>query len=146
MKQTALVVIASLAAVGSAHGQAWPNARPSPYGGPTAPPAAAAPQPASPPASNGAEFGAPPHALGAGAPAMPASSPAQAATAAPPVADLDNPQGGRATTALNVLEAQGYADFSDFRPDGSLFTALVRDGGQQFRVVINPESGQISRQ
>ncbi|HYL48148.1 MAG TPA: hypothetical protein VET84_02170 [Stellaceae bacterium] len=63
-----------------------------------------------------------------------------------PVADLDNPEGGRATSALNVLEAQGYASFSDFRPDGTKFTALVNDNGQQFRVVINPDTGQISRQ
>jgi hypothetical protein len=64
----------------------------------------------------------------------------------PPAGETNNVGGGRATTALNVLEAQGYANFTDFRPDGSMFTALVNDGGQRFRVVINPDTGQISRQ
>lgn len=86
----------------------------------------------------------PPHALGA-SPAT--GTPSQAATAsAPAVPDLDSPEGGRATAALNVLEAQGYASFSDFRSSGSAYTALVTDNGQQFRVVINPDTGQISRQ
>lgn len=147
MKHTALVLVASLAAIGSAHAQAWPNAAPSPYGGGAAAPATTAPQPASSAPSNQVELGTPPHALGTSAPSMPAASPAAAsATGASPVPDADNPGGSRATTALNVLEAQGYTNFSDFRPNGSVFTALVNDGGQQFRVVINPDTGQISRQ
>ncbi len=147
MKQVALVLIASLAAIGSARAQAWPNAAPSPYGSSTtAPTAATAPQTALPPATHNVELGSPPHALGSAPPSMPALPPPQAATAEPPVADLDNPQSQRATTALNILEAQGYTYFGDFRPDGNMFTALVHDGGQQFRVVINPDTGQISRQ
>ncbi|MGH6976711.1 MAG: hypothetical protein ACREED_06770, partial [Stellaceae bacterium] len=64
----------------------------------------------------------------------------------PAVPDLDSPEGSRATTALNVLEAQGYASFGDFGPSGNAYTALVTDNGQQFRVVINPDTGQVSRQ
>lgn len=149
MKHTALVLVASLAVVASAHAQVWPNAAPSPYGGTTAsstsPPA---PQPAPPASTSGIKLGSPPHALGApGTPAVkPAPTAVNSTAGVPPVADADNPEGGRATTALNVLEAQGYASFSDFRPDGSMFTALVNDGAQRFQVVINPDTGQISRQ
>lgn len=151
MKYAALALVFSLTWYGSAHAQAWPNATPSPYGAAAAPAPAAAPvmsTPASPvPTGNGAELGVPPHALGATTPAESAAPPVTAsANGAPPVADLDNPEGGRATTALNILEAQGYAAFSDFRPEGSAFTASVSDGGQQFQVVINPDTGQISRQ
>ncbi|GEM_PF-4710041 len=152
MKHAALALIVTIAWCGSAQAQAWPNAAPSPYG------AATAPQPAvtAPASSNAAEpgraggsvgLGAPPHALGSGSPAAPVPGPKEASISpAPPVADLDNPEAVRATTALNILEAQGYAAFSDFRANGGTFTALVNDGGRQFRVVINPDTGQISRQ
>ncbi len=141
MKHAFLALVASLALCGSAHAQAWPNAAPSPYGGSTAPTRGAAPP------AGGAGSGSSPHALGSPGPATGASSQAPAPLSSiPPVADVDNPQGGRATAALNVLEAQGYADFSDFRANGSTFTALVNDGGQRFRVVIDPDTGQISRQ
>ena len=76
--------------------------------------------------------------------AWPNAPPATSGAATVP--DLDNPESSRATAALNVLEEQGYAAFSDFRPNGSTFTALVNDGGQQFRVTIDPDTGQISRQ
>lgn len=149
MQRTALVLFATLAMAGTAHAQAWPNATPSPYG---APGQAAAPAPAStampaPTAATGEELGAPPHALGGASSATGTPSPATLPAASEPAApDLDNPQGSRATAALNVLEAQGYASFSDFRPSGNAYTALVTDNGQQFRVVINPDTGQISRQ
>ncbi|MGB8181684.1 MAG: hypothetical protein WCF13_04880 [Stellaceae bacterium] len=95
----------------------------------------------------GEELGTPPHALGAAAPNGGVANQATlSATGETPVADLDNPEGGRTTAALNVLEAQGYASFSDFRPDGTKFTALVSDNGQQFRIIIDPDTGQISRQ
>lgn len=142
MQRTVLVLFAILAMAGTAYAQAWPNAKPSPYG--TAPaPATAAPAPT---AATGDQFGAPPHALGG---SSAASTPSQAALPAgsePAVPDLDNPESGRATAALNVLEAQGYASFSNFGPSGNAYTALVTDNGQRFRVVINPDTGQISRQ
>ncbi len=149
MQRPALILFATLAMVGSAHAQAWPNAAPSPYGAPgqaaTPAPATAAPAPT---AATGEQLGAPPHALGA-ASAASTPSPSQTALPAssePAVPDLDTPEGGRATAALNVLEAQGYASFTDFQPSGSVYTAMVTDNGERFRVVINPDTGQISRQ
>jgi len=148
MQRTALVLFATLAMAGSAHAQAWPNATPSPYG---APGQAAAPAPAStampaPTATTGEELGAPPHALGTSSATNAPSQAALPAANAPAVPDLDNPEGDRATAALNILEAQGYASFRDFEPSGNAYTALVTDNGEQFRVVINPDTGQISRQ
>jgi hypothetical protein len=151
MKQIALALVASLIAIASAHAQAWPNAAPSPYGQATAPaetPTESQPVPSA--STNGTKLGSPPHALGAPMPNAPATNPAPAtenSTTSPvPVAEAGKPGSSRATTALNVLEAQGYANFSDFRPDGDMFTAVVNDGGQQFRVGINPDTGQITRQ
>lgn len=152
MKRAALVLLASLALGGTAHAQAWPNATPSPYGAPATPNSAAVPaQPtavvSSPASVAGEELGTQPHALGAAAPNGGVANQATlSATGETPVADLDNPEGSRTTAALNVLEAQGYASFSDFRPDGTKFTALVSDNGQQFRIIIDPDTGQISRQ
>lgn len=152
MKHATLVLIATFALSGNAHAQAWPNAMPSPYGPSTAveSPTVAAPATTatpSPTISNGVDLGAPPRALGGTTPNSDISNQAPPeVSSAPPVADLDNPESGRATAALNVLEAQGYASFSDFRPDGGAFTAMVSDGGQQFRVTINPDTGQISRE
>ncbi|MGH7008595.1 MAG: hypothetical protein ACRED7_09345 [Stellaceae bacterium] len=146
MQRTILVLFAILAMAGTAYAQAWPNAKPSPYGttgqaATSAPTAAAAPS-----AATGDQLGAPPHALGG---SSATSTPSQAALPAgsePSVPDLDNPESSRATAALNVLEAQGYASFSNFGPSGNAYTALVTDNGQRFRVVINPDTGQISRQ
>ena len=148
MQRTALVLFATLAMAGTAHAQAWPNATPSPY---VAPGQVAAPAPATTampvPTATGEELGTPPHALGGASSAISTPNPAALPAASQPaVPDLDNPAGSRATAALNVLEAQGYASFSDFRPSGNAYTALVTDNGQQFRVVINPDTGQISRQ
>jgi len=147
MQRTALVLFAILATAGSAHAQAWPNATPSPYG---APAQGAAPSPATatpaPTATTGEELGTPPHALGGSSVTSTPSRVAPTAAGGSAVPDLDNPESGRATAALNVLEAQGYASFSDFGPSGSAYTALVTDNGRQFRVVINPDTGQISRQ
>ena len=147
MQRTALVLFATLAMAGSAHAQAWPNATPSPYGTPGQ---AAAPAPAAsasaPTAATGEERGAPPHALGASSATGTPNQAALPAASEPTVPDLDNPESGRATAALNLLEAQGYASFTNFGPSGNAYTALVTDNGEQFRVVINPDTGQISRQ
>jgi hypothetical protein len=151
MKQIALALVASLIAIASAHAQAWPNAAPSPYGramGPAETPTESQPVPSV--STNGTKLGSPPHALGAPMPNAPATNLAPATanstTSPAPVAEAVKPGSSRATTALNILEAQGYANFSDFRPDGDMFTAVVNDGGQQFRVAINPDTGQITRQ
>jgi hypothetical protein len=55
------------------------------------------------------------------------------------------PAGDRMTAALNLLEAKGYGDFSNFKADGGNFAASVKQNGQSFGVVINPDSGQITR-
>jgi len=147
MQRTVLVLFATLAIAGTAHAQSWPNAAPSPYGtsGETAAPAPATAAP-TPTGASGEQLGAPPHALGGSSATTTPSQAGMPASNAPAVPDFDNPQSGRATAALNVLEAQGYASFSNFEPSGSAYTALVTDNGQQFRVVINPDTGQISRQ
>lgn len=92
-------------------------------------------------------LGAPPHALGSPAPA-PASSQvaaahATAATAAT-AATGDNPGASNATRALNLLEARGYPDFSDFTANGNIFRATVVNGGRSSQVSINPQTGAIT--
>lgn len=52
----------------------------------------------------------------------------------------------RMTQALNLLESQGYGSFRDFKAAGANFAATVSQNGQNFTVLINPDSGQISRQ
>jgi hypothetical protein len=52
----------------------------------------------------------------------------------------------RITYALNLLEAKGYGDFSDFRQDGKNFTATVSQDGKRFTVMIDPDSRRITRQ
>jgi hypothetical protein len=52
----------------------------------------------------------------------------------------------RMTHALNLLEANGYGDFRNFQPTGKDFTAAVTRNGQQFGIVVNPDTNQITRQ
>jgi hypothetical protein len=52
-------------------------------------------------------------------------------------------RGARYVTALNLLEAHGYASFSNFREEGDKFGADVVDNGRPEHVVIDPENGQI---
>ena len=55
-------------------------------------------------------------------------------------------QGDRATTALNLLEANGYTSFSNFQPAGHDFQATVIRDGRPTVVTIDPDSGQITPQ
>jgi hypothetical protein len=55
-------------------------------------------------------------------------------------------QSQRATEALNLLEANGYTQFSDFRPAGSDFQATVTRNGRQEMVTIDPDSGRVAPQ
>jgi hypothetical protein len=55
-------------------------------------------------------------------------------------------EGDRMTQALNLLEANGYGDFRDFQQSGKNFAATVKHGGQQFGVLVNPDTNQITRQ
>jgi hypothetical protein len=84
-------------------------------------------------------LGIPPHALGSPAPA-PASNPAAEHAAA---ATGDTPEARNATAALNLLEARGYANFSNFTGDGNAFHATVVNNGQPIEVSINPNTGEI---
>ena len=58
----------------------------------------------------------------------------------------DSGGANRMTQALNLLEAQGYGSFSNFKADGANYQATVTQDGQSFTVVINPDSGQVTRQ
>ena len=53
--------------------------------------------------------------------------------------------GDQMSTALNLLEAKGYARFSGFKAEGNHFVARVSQDGGQFDVDIDPESGQVTR-
>lgn len=52
----------------------------------------------------------------------------------------------RMTAALNALEANGYGDFSNFKADGANFSATVTRNGKQTVVVVDPDTGQVTRQ
>lgn len=52
--------------------------------------------------------------------------------------------GDQMTAALNLLEAKGYADFSNFRANGGFFTAKVAQNGRRFSVRINPQAQTIT--
>jgi hypothetical protein len=55
-------------------------------------------------------------------------------------------QGDRMTRALNLLEANGYGDFSNFQQSGNDFTARVTRNGKPFTLLVNPDTNQITRQ
>ncbi len=80
--------------------------------------------------------------------ALAANTAAQPAAAQPSAAvpHQNRAQGDRMTSALNLLEAQGYGSFSNFKQDGQNYAATVKQNGQSFGVVINPDSGQVTRQ
>ena len=55
-------------------------------------------------------------------------------------------QANQETKALNVLEAQGFASFSNFRPVGNdHYAANVIQHGRDTTVQIDPQDGQITR-
>jgi len=88
-------------------------------------------------------MGTPPHALGSSAPA-PASKPVAAKHAASVNGyNPDNPEARNATAALNLLEARGYANFSNFTAAGNGFRATIVNGGRASRVSIDPRTGRI---
>jgi len=80
-----------------------------------------------------------------------AASPAAAPSHGAPVMPIarherSDVQGDRMTQALNLLAADGYADFRNFQQSGNDFTATVKRAGQPFTVLVNPGTGRISRQ
>ena len=58
----------------------------------------------------------------------------------------NDPQGMRATHALNLLEAQGFGQFSNFRRDGDIFSANVTKNGRTTTVLIDPSTNRIQRE
>ncbi len=82
------------------------------------------------------------------------ASVAASIVAVPARAAGDTPQARRATQALNILEAQGFAAglqdrsfeaFNDFQEQGRDFVATIRQNGRTFVVLVNPETGQVTR-
>lgn len=61
-----------------------------------------------------------------------------------PQAMHQGPENG-ATQALNLLEANGYGDFTNFHRTGRDYAATVSQNGTTFPVTIDPETGQITR-
>jgi hypothetical protein len=50
------------------------------------------------------------------------------------------------TRALNLLEAQGFANFTDFRRAGNdQYAANVLQHGRDVTIHVNPQDGQITR-
>lgn len=61
-------------------------------------------------------------------------------------AQRSNWRANQETKALNLLEAQGFTSFTDFRPAGSdQYAANVMQHGHDVTVRVNPQDGQISR-
>jgi hypothetical protein len=54
-----------------------------------------------------------------------------------------NASGDRETKALNLLEANGYAQIVQFHPDGRNFDATVKQAGKDVQVTVDPDSGQV---
>ncbi|MGH7000215.1 MAG: PepSY domain-containing protein [Stellaceae bacterium] len=50
-----------------------------------------------------------------------------------------------ATTALNLLEAQGYYGFTNFQRAGQNYTATVTQNGKTFQVTVDPRTRQVTR-
>lgn len=62
---------------------------------------------------------------------------------AEPAKSHDTPPARRVTDALNLLEAQGYAEFDNFREEGSLFAADTKLDGKPVRLFVDPDMRQI---
>jgi hypothetical protein len=78
-----------------------------------------------------------------------------AMAAAPDRHTGDTPQARRATRALNLLEAKGWAAgledksfgaFQSFTEQGNDFAATVVQHGRRFVLIVDPETGQVKRQ
>jgi len=93
-------------------------------------------------------MGAPPHTFNSGDSGTPQAQPPRARvsqTASVPADQDQVASGQRETQALNLLEAQGYGNFTDFRSEGANFTATVSDPNGQYTVMVNPDNGQVIR-
>jgi len=61
----------------------------------------------------------------------------------PSVGSWDPAVGSRATKALNLLEAKGYGDFSNFQAKGQDFTATVTQHDRAVTLLVDPRAGSI---
>ena len=85
--------------------------------------------------------------LAQAAPAMSAAAHAAPHTAVAAHRYSDNTrEGRRETRALNLIEAKGYGDYTDFHAAGKNFTAQVDSHGKRFTVVANPDTGRVTAQ
>jgi hypothetical protein len=48
------------------------------------------------------------------------------------------------TRALNLLEAKGYGDYRNFRPEGGGFAADVNRGGRTETLMVNPDTDSVT--
>lgn len=82
--------------------------------------------------------------------ALAAGTPAPTTTAAQDAAARhdrrEEAREARMTQALNLLEAKGYGDFTNFRADGKNFDATVTQNGKTVTVVVDPDASQITQQ
>lgn len=78
-------------------------------------------------------------------PAVAATPPAAKAALAQLRSD-NTPPARRETRALNLIEAKGFGDYSDFHAVGKNFSAQVMAHGQKLRVIANPDTGQVTQQ
>ncbi len=95
----------------------------------------------------GMEMETPPHALGAALPSImpsvpPNAPPGHAVKSMAPY-KADNPTSRSATEALNLLESEGYANFTNFRQDGTRFLAEETQNGRTWQLAVDPKARTI---
>lgn len=59
-------------------------------------------------------------------------------------AAVGDANGSRYTDALNLLEAKGYVNFSNFHKAGNDFQASVTRNGRQMTVMVDPDNRTIN--
>jgi Peptidase propeptide and YPEB domain len=63
-------------------------------------------------------------------------------------ATMGSPRGDRAerreTVALNLLEAAGYGQYTDFKNDGGDYSAMVMKDGERLAVRVDPDKGTVT--
>ncbi len=57
----------------------------------------------------------------------------------------DNPTSRSATEALNLLESQGYATFTNFHQVGSQFVAEETQSGHTWQLTIDPATKTVTK-
>ena len=85
-------------------------------------------------------------ALGANAAlaATPAATPTPPARSHAAVPARDDASADRMTKALNLLEANGYAAFRNFKSDGKDFTASVTKDGHNMTLLVDPDADKVT--